>query len=245
MLPIPVPGCDINTLLSLWEHGLVQSDIDRGDALLQAFDQSSLPQTLGERTHRLLNLHALLFGDHVALRSQCPACGEDAQFDVDCQVLAAQMPPPQVTTAQHLEVDGLAITFRLLDSADLREASTELDEEVFVRRLLERCVLSYTRDGTPVPADEWSKSALGALSQRLEVLDPGASVSFALRCPRCATEWQAPFDCGQLLWQKVQSMAERLLLDVDTLARAYGWTESEVLSLSPIRRAAYVQMTSS
>jgi hypothetical protein len=45
------------------------------------------------------------------------------------------------------------------------------------------------------------------------------------------------------LWQKVQLAAERLLLDIDTLARAYGWTESDVLRLSPVRRAAYVQMT--
>mgnify|MGYP001788484044 CR=1 FL=1 len=36
--------------------------------------------------------------------------------------------------------------------------------------------------------------------------------------------------------------AERVLLDVDALARCYGWTESEVLRLSPTRRAAYLQL---
>lgn len=245
MIPIAVTGWDVGTLLSLWERGLVQSDSDRGDALLEAFDQSSPPRTLGERTHRLLQLHTRLFGEHVSLLSHCPSCGEDAQFDADCRVLAAQTPPPDTATAHRLEVDGLAITFRLLDSTDLRAAATEPDEEGFVRRLLERCVLSCTRAEAQVPADEWSALVVDALSQRLEVLDPGASVSFVLRCPCCAAQWRAPLDCGRLLWQKVQSTAERLLLDVDTLARAYGWTETDVLSLSPVRRAAYVQMATS
>jgi hypothetical protein len=41
---------------------------------------------------------------------------------------------------------------------------------------------------------------------------------------------------------KAAGRAERLLLDIDTLARNYGWSESEVIALSPTRRAAYVQM---
>jgi hypothetical protein len=79
----------------------------------------------------------------------------------------------------------------------------------------------------------------------MEALDPAASVSFALTCPQCATHWDARLDLGHLVWQKVQAAAERLLLDIDTLARTYGWTESEVIGLSPTRRAAYVQMAAS
>ena len=45
-----------------------------------------------------------------------------------------------------------------------------------------------------------------------------------------------------VLWQKVRAGAERVLLDIDMLARSYGWTEREVLRLSPLRRAAYLQM---
>ena len=49
-------------------------------------------------------------------------------------------------------------------------------------------------------------------------------------------------DIGDMLWQKVRAAAERVLLDIDVLARAYGWTEREVLRLNPLRRAAYLQM---
>ena len=83
---------------------------------------------------------------------------------------------------------------------------------------------------------------LDALSRHMEALDPGAGVSFALVCPQCGTCWDAQLDVGELVWQKLRAAAERLLLDVDALARAYGWTEPEVLRLSPVRRAAYLQM---
>jgi hypothetical protein len=232
------------TLLSLWERGVSQGDFDRGDALIEALDAGgSAPRTLGERTIRLLNAHARLFGPRLDLLSHCPSCGTDAQFSADCAVLALQLPVPESTASHHVDIDDLAISFHLPTHADVATAAHALTDDGFVRRLLEGCVVACTRDGTPVPSDEWPPSMLDALSARIEALDPGASVSFALRCPACASGWRAPLDCGQLLWQKVQLAAERLLLDIDTLARAYGWTESDVLRLSPVRRAAYVQMT--
>jgi hypothetical protein len=89
---------------------------------------------------------------------------------------------------------------------------------------------------------ELPAQVLDALSQHMESLDPGATVSFALECPQCGVLWQAPLDVGDMVWQKVRAAAERVLLEIDALARAYGWTEREVLRLSPVRRAAYLQM---
>jgi hypothetical protein len=234
---------DASTLLTLWERGVSQPDVDRGDGLLQALDiDASVPRTLGDRTVRLLDLHARLFGPQADLLSHCPACGADAQFAVDCAELASQIAPADPVKSHHLAIDDFEITFRLPNSRDVA-AAVNPDEDAFVRRLLERCVLSSTRHGERVEARVWPESIVDALSNRIEALDPGASISFALSCPACASAWRAPLDCGQLLWQKVQLAAERLLLDIDTLARAYGWTESDVLRLSPVRRAAYVQMT--
>ena len=93
-----------------------------------------------------------------------------------------------------------------------------------------------------MPVHELPMPVLDALSRHMEALDPGAGVSFALVCPQCGTCWDAQLDVGELVWQKLRAAAERLLLDVDALARAYGWTEPEVLRLSPVRRAAYLQM---
>ena len=36
--------------------------------------------------------------------------------------------------------------------------------------------------------------------------------------------------------------AGRMLLDIHALARAYGWSESDILALPPRRRQAYLEL---
>ncbi|MGH8445497.1 MAG: hypothetical protein ACREVL_09520, partial [Solimonas sp.] len=55
-------------------------------------------------------------------------------------------------------------------------------------------------------------------------------------------EWPALIDIAEALWQELRSRAEKILLEVDALASAYGWSEEQVLALSPVRRAAYLQL---
>lgn len=244
---------DTEALLTLWESGLAQSAGARDDALLRASYKNAPPaRTLGERNARLVELHARLFGREIELLSHCPACQTVAQFSGDCADLAAQMAPRLADTPIHqLEIQGHVIEFRLPESVDIVDivdiaiaAADDSDDsdDNFAQRLLERCVLACTCAGADVPVRQLPEPVLDALSRRMETLDPGASVSFALDCPQCATHWQAPLDVGQMLWQKVRAAAERVLLDIDMLARAYGWSEREVLQLSPLRRAAYLQM---
>ncbi len=235
---------DANTLLAQWERALGQVASARDDALLQGLsDTTTAPRTLGERNARLLTLHAQFFGSELDLLSHCPACATAAQFAADCTTLAAQTPEIEAASSPHrLEAEGHSIEFRLPNSADITAASGVKDDDEFASDLLARCVLACTRDGMGVQPHELPSSVLDALSQRMDALDPCASVSFALECPECATHWDARLDVGQLLWIKLQAAAERILLDVDALARAYGWTEPEVLRLSATRRAAYLQL---
>ena len=241
---------DTEALLTLWESGLAQSAGARDDALLRASYKNAPPaRTLGERNARLVELHARLFGGEIELLSHCPACQTVAQFSGDCADLAAQMAPRLADTPIHqLEIQGHVIEFRLpetVDIVDIAIAAADDSDDIgdnFAQHLLERCVLACTYAGTDIPLSQVPEPVLDALSRHMETLDPGASVSFALNCPQCATPWQAPLDVGQMLWQKIRAGAERVLLDIDMLARAYGWSEREVLKLSPMRRAAYLQM---
>ena len=232
------------TLLTLWETAHGQPAGTRDEAmLLVAFAEPERPRTLGERNARLMELHTRLFGRELELLSHCPACGTAAQFAADCESLAAHMRPSLANASPHrLTAEGHVIEFRLPDSRDIAIASGENGEDDFAHRLLDLCVLTCTREGNNVRARELPAPVLDALSQRMETLDPGARVSFALDCPQCATSWPAPLDIGEVVWQKLRAAAERVLLDIDVLARAYGWTEREVLRLHPLRRAAYLQM---
>jgi hypothetical protein len=114
--------------------------------------------------------------------------------------------------------------------------SRQTDQTSAVRALLARCL---TGDVDLANADNAEIEELG---QRLEQLDRGATVGFALHCPACAHEWSAMLDAGEALWAELQRAAERSLIEIDALARAYGWTEQEIMRLSPTRRAAYLQL---
>ena len=232
--------------LRLWEQAFGQPPWVRDDLLLSAADAQPTPGTLGARNAALLRLHASWFGARLELLSTCPHCATTIEFAAECDALAPQLDGAPPAALQALEVDGHRVEFRVPDVEAVVLASTALPQPAagpdFADRLWSVCVLSAARDGRPCGVADLPEPVRLAVTERMEALDPGASVSFALDCPGCAARWQAPFDIGLALWRKLQAQAERLLIDVDTLARAYGWAEHEVLALSALRRAAYLQL---
>jgi hypothetical protein len=66
-----------------------------------------------------------------------------------------------------------------------------------------------------------------------------------LCCPECGRRWEVVFDIGGFLWAEINDWAEHTLRTVHSLAEAYGWSEREILNLSPLRRQLYLGMVSS
>jgi hypothetical protein len=242
MMVSSVPSGSAEELLGLWERAVATAPVERGDALL-ALQREPLPESLGAYNAALLGLRARLFGNAQLLSSRCAACGATIEFAVDCDVLARALAPTGDGREERLETDGYRVEFSLPGVTDVRAASAHADRDEFVRTLLRRCVTRCERDdGEPCDAANMPASVADALSRRMESLEPGAAVSFDLTCPECGAQWNAPMDCADVVWSELQARAERLLLDVDALARAYGWSEPQVLALSATRRAAYLQL---
>ena len=72
--------------------------------------------------------------------------------------------------------------------------------------------------------------------------DPTAEIILHLTCPACAHEWDLLFDIADFFWSEISAQAQRLLREIDALARAYGWTEREILNLPAQRRQTYLEM---
>lgn len=246
---------DADWLLTLWEQGLQASRRQRDDALLACAYAAAPPQALGQRQVALLAAHAQWFGPALALRSACPACQAELAWEVDSAALSqtlAQMPSGSAEPA--LTHAGGRLHLRAPQADDIDRA-VAAGPQAYADALLAACVASWRPEPAtapdaapdtapaplPAPAD-WPADLRDAALARLEALDPAASVSFALDCPACGHAWDAPLDPGAALWRKVQAAAERLLQEIDLLARAYGWREADVLALSPLRRAAYLQL---
>jgi len=236
------PPSSAADVLALWDRAACAPPAWRDDAILSAVRGDAAPASLAERNTALFDLRGSLFGPSQALRCNCPRCDAIVEFSVDCAALAQSLAPVEAATApQRLVAEGHRIDFRLPDIDDLRAVAD--DPQQAVARLLHRCVTRCERgDGQPCDPTALPDSVRHALSERMEALAPGASVGFDLACPECGQCWSAPMDVGQVLWTELNHSAERLLLEVDALARSYGWSEAQVLALSPARRAAYLQL---
>ncbi len=83
---------------------------------------------------------------------------------------------------------------------------------------------------------------VAAVEDRIAALDPQADIQLALSRPACGHRWQAAFDILSFLWTELGEWAARTLRDVHRLALAYGWSERDILALSPVRRRHYLGM---
>ena len=94
----------------------------------------------------------------------------------------------------------------------------------------------------PTALEDLPESVLDQAASLIAERDPQADLAIELRCPSCAEVWRMPFDIASFFLEEIGSEAQRLLLEVATLARAYGWREADILAMSPARRQLYLHM---
>jgi hypothetical protein len=236
-----------SAVMHIWEVGARQHPIDRALTMLSALfpgwsrhDLALL--SIGQRDGHLLTLREQLFGTHLLVLATCPVCAERVEFGLQTADIRTPLAPDGQQPVFELVVDAFTIQCRLPNSTDLA-AIVHCDTVEQARRLLEqRCVLEV-RHGEEVVSEaalpeQWREH----LAARLREYDPQAEILFNLQCPACEHSWQMLFDIGAFLWEEIGAQARRLLRDVHTLARCYGWREADILALSQTRRQWYLEL---
>jgi hypothetical protein len=231
--------------LGLWERGLRLHPLDRGLLLLAA----ALPETpleslaewpLGRRNRSLTELQCVSFGRNLEGQVSCPQCAEKLEFQMDGRAL---LKDHAATSAESPEAsgDGAPIvvngqSFRLPSTRDLALAVLETDPRLAAIRLAESCRVGAAE------VIEWSDRDLEEIGKRMAAADPTAEIRLGFDCAHCSHQWEDSLDIVAFLWLGIESRAKRLLMEVHTLAAAYGWSEKEILSLSEPRRRLYLDM---
>jgi hypothetical protein len=241
-------GLSAEWLLRLWEVGAPQHPLDRALTILIAAepdrsrgDLAHLPS--GRRDQQLLLVYERTFGNHIAGQGTCPACGGRVEFSLDARELLSTAGATSQEAPLTVAADGYTVTCRPPDSFDLAAIAGLADVAEARRRLLERCIISSTReDAAPVGLDEVPEAVIGQAIRQMAASDPLAEIELALTCPACDARWQLAFDIVAFLWLKIEAQARRLLREVHAPARAYGWREADILAMTPARRQAYLEM---
>lgn len=231
-------------LLNIWDRGMQHGPLRRAlDLLAAAFpgsDHDELArEPIGTRDLRLLALREELFGPAIAGSAACPECGE--LLDLNFQVADMRVPHAGNSPGERaVEMEGYRISFRLPASADLASVPAGEGMAGLRAHLLGCCLHEATHEGEPVDAAELPADVIGRVLEKMREADPQADLQIELRCPACSHGWEIIFDIVSFLWSEIDAWAWRLMREVHTLARAYGWSESEILALSPRRRRIYL-----
>ena len=231
--------------LALWESGQRLHPLDRGLlAVHAAFPESRCDNAadwpLGRRNRALAKLRCACFGRWLRGWTACEHCGDKLEFEVDGVALAES---EEHETLLKIEVDGHV--FRLPTTRDLASIAGEADATKAALRLLESCSVGVEDSSVSSRTShfpDWTEAEMEAIGESMAQADPMADVILHFDCPMCNHSFDQVLDLTAFLWSEIEARAKRLLLDVHLLASAYGWGETEILSLNPARRTFYLEM---
>lgn len=246
-----MPALSGETLLRVWETAQKQHPIDQALTILAAgypgLSRDELATlSIGQRDARLLSLYEQTFGPQLVGAADCPNCHEWLEFELAIPVirLAAEAFPAE--PSYHMQSEGYELCFRLPNSFDLAAIITHSRTApgVAVARALlaQRCVESVIHQGQATTVADLPAPVIAALAGQMAQVDPQAELSLQLSCLACNHAWSALLDIVLFLWDKISAQARRLLREVHTLARAYGWPEADILAMSAGRRQLYIDM---
>ncbi len=233
-------------LMQVWEQTVNMPSAQRALFLYSSLVQGSLDArdvSVGERDRQLLLVRKDLFGDPVEAITECPCCSAKVEMRFCVTDLTTHSPSNSQPTP--LIANGYEIVWRLPSSRDVAELACETVPERLRQRLLERCLIEVRHENRNIPSSECPHELIDEVTQAMAQCDPFGDLSLDMNCPECNTAWNALFDIGAFLWREIDVWARRLMVDVHRLAIAYGWSERDILSMSPVRRAHYLELTQS
>jgi hypothetical protein len=230
--PAAPPGAE--AILQIWERGRREHPVDRALTILAVL--SGRPRrelaaiSVERRDGLLLQWRSRLFGDCLAGYAACPQCG----CGVDVSLTPVGLAEPEERFV--VQVGGHPLAVRLPTSLDLAAITGCESVEAARRMLVSLCVEDSHDLDTEVVA-----AAIDAELDRRTGISAGA---VALTCPDCGHGWNVQIDVATFAWREIEILAGQLLRYVDVLARRYGWSEQEILALSPARRRFYLELAS-
>lgn len=232
-------------LLDAWERGLAESPPARALTLLSAStgaERDHLARlSVGERDRLLLSMREHIFGPRLDAFAECPSCGERLEMSFAVADVTVEREGPAEDSLS-LSVGDYDAVFRRLTSLDLLAVAPAPVARAARASLLARCLLSARRGEEEITADLLPEEVVERVAAAMAEADPQADVELALECPGCGHAWSEPLDVCAFLWGEIDAWAMRTFCEVNALARAYGWGEREILSMSPWRRQLYLTM---
>lgn len=184
---------------------------------------------LGQLDNALVALREAHFGSDWISEPVCTACGAVFELSFDPAAMGFGIPAswqPGALPTCAAEFASGPVQLRPLIVHDL----------IAIERLRgEDDAAAYLAAAMGVDAAD-----LPAALEKAAQLDPLANIWLATHCPECAGEQALLFDPARFLAEEMARQSDRLLGEVAQIARAYHWSEADILALPTARRRFYL-----
>jgi hypothetical protein len=232
--------------LEIWERCVGRGNVELGLILLaEACPEATLKVLaelpVGQRDALIFRLREKAFGSKIVGISTCPGCQEKIELSFNVADIIQKEPRSNCSQTMMLDHQGYEVNFRLPNSYDLLIASAKGNPESAYSCLIERCVLSACSEKERISALELPSEVIEIMADMMSQADSTADLQMKIECSSCGHQWLQTFDIIWFFGKEIDSWAHRAIRDVNDLAGAYGWSEAEILSLSPWRRQHYLE----
>lgn len=121
-----------------------------------------------------------------------------------------------------------------------RDQESWLTAQSIEQATLARDLIDSIDGARPDPDWQLPSDWIPSISKALDDGDPLTSLELVASCHECGTLNQVPFDLEAELVRVIKEFQYIRLNDIHNLAGAYGWTESQIISLPRWRREIYL-----
>lgn len=223
---------DASALIDLSERGAMLGNARRALLVIEASGVAAAGSLrLGQRDRLLMRIRAALFGRELTAQPRCGACGEAFEIRFTAADVGLEGEgDDDAPAAAVIEGEGGSYTLHALTADDMIAAEAAGSADRARATLLTRAA----PDAPPGALDPARAAAA------LEVLDPLADISLAVHCPSCGAEDEQMLDVPGFVWREIEQRVPRLLREVADLARAFHWSERDILAMPAARRNFYL-----
>jgi hypothetical protein len=238
-------------LLNFWESSLNHTLLQKAVELLHlAYPDKTIEEvaglSIGERDTKLLLLRERLFGRLMQNMAVCPECSAKNEWETNTSELLTGSPePPASRLTYTLKEKGYSISFRLPDSRDLAGIPFQDTKDSQAGKLLVKLISDCKFKNKTLKIQDLPAEIMDAIENQIELKSRQSDIQMSVRCVNCHYQWEIQFDIVSYLWNEIDNWARHILQDVVILAQAFGWSEQDILNLSPVRRKIYLDLTAS
>lgn len=205
----------------------------RGHEAARLTEQQAWGWSVASRLQGLLAVVRATQTADLDVSARCHRCHETLSFSLPLEGFV-QMPAPSPFTCQ--SEGGDAFEVRLPTGRDQQRWLENAEEDPVA--MAKDLVTDETIKSN------WGNHHMAAMEQQLEQADPYTALNLESECPYCGAAVSQPLNLEESLLRRLQSALTERLREVHRLARAYHWSEADILALPPGRRDFYLACVS-